>query len=121
MDTRLLIKKAWIYTQNRKRLVNTYGILPALISTIATISIVGYQLFSLRQALYDPQNPAYKYFYSFVSNLFENHPELTWPLIISVALFVCLCHFNSSISKVFLESLVDKIKFRGTIAVDVAL
>jgi len=90
MDTRLLIKKAWVYTQHRKRLVNYYGIVPALLTTIATLSIVGYQLFSIRQAIYDPSNPAYKYFYEFINNVFSNYPELTWPLIIGIAIFYLL-------------------------------
>jgi len=90
MDTRLLIRKAWLYTQNRKRLVNIYGILPALLTTVVTIVIFAYQLFSLRQAVYDPSNPAYKFFYDYILAIFNNYPSLTLPIIIAVLVFFLL-------------------------------
>jgi len=90
MDTRLLIKKAWLYTQNRKSLVNVYGILPALLTTIVTVGIVAYQLFSVRQAIYDPAHPAYKYFYDYVLSFFKTYPELTLPILIAVGVFFLL-------------------------------
>lgn len=90
MDTRFLIRKAWLYTQNRKRLVNVYGILPALLTTVVTIVILAYQLFSLRQAIYDPNNPAYKFFYDYILGFFHNYPGLTMPFIIAVIVFFLL-------------------------------
>ena len=89
MDTRLLIRKAWLYTQNRKRLVNVYGILPALLTTVVTIVIFAYQLLVCAKQ-FMTSNPAYKFFYDYAFAIFKNYPGLTVPIIIAVVVFFLL-------------------------------
>ncbi len=84
MQYRQIIREAWVFTQENKRLMKWYAFLPALITTIVSVGYVIYQYFAF---ITSPvfSDAEHTIFYEIITtsvNFVQSNPNYIMPLLV---------------------------------------
>lgn len=89
INARSVIKEAWRFTLQHKRLVFWYGLIPSIFSILGGIAIWGYQFFALKRSpLWE--NAETSFLYELLQKIFtfaESYSEMLVPGIVGIVFF----------------------------------
>src|SRR3989338_8731158 len=89
INARSVIKEAWRFTLQNKRLVFWYGLLPSVFSILGGIVIWGYQFFAFKRSPFW-ENAETSFLYELLQTilrLIDTYSEMLIPSIIGVVVF----------------------------------